>query len=588
MSRIERTVPAILLVMLLLTSTVGVAVAQETPTNSTSATTSDAENPGVNTDTTSTPSDSSEWSVERVTSIAQQPLDEVTVDSQAMANWYYEHKSSFSANQQVFVEAWLAWSNNPDNPPSGLHENIGNPEEGNDVIQRGGSSERTPSPELPGRAKYIDETVRITDYHISDRNDTVMFDFESTKDQRVRVIDFGAMMNNQGQVEYLVEVDEGASTVTLPATDYQGGTAMFIQSQQGSTFITEAEPPFLQDLKDYYLWIVLFGAVTACALYSVHWYLKRESVLSDYQPVEDHIVGSPSRDSLVKRLIQSDEDVDEGVRGVLSRYVSIRGSVIFLIQAVTAVYVLDALGVIQVALPSLSDEVKLGVGSVVIVYAFLAPKIMGPILNALYNPSLEFAAVLNPGTGAYDVLVAKLGTLSREYDTEGTPAPRRTRSTGIQAWLLLDIDTDENTAEHADDLRVSDTYDLDTEIPFELVDHQDVGVDDILSTKERAALAFSSMMDTLREARAVKNSLPGIKMQSYADASDEVAEGIARATSGTGIEGTLERVVPDYESKTEQIEESTGESQSDPGSTPDEGDVPDDGTAEDEGGEDSE
>lgn len=536
--------------------------------NTTTTTTTTTRSTTTTATTTTTTSDDggSEWSKARVLALIDDHVSRHSrIDIDRLETWYEAHRTEFSEVEQRYVEAWIEWYRSGEKPTDGLHPDLLPDQATSGQNQSYGVQPRSnlTVEDLSNGRRKVSDQVTVLAWEFDEQNSTWVGIVKVRGDSEdVSYIDFGSMASTGRYTASEATLPRGKHVVKLPAGSFEGTRLVTLADGQTGAVFKETEPPFLRYLKGYYLWLTLGAGVLGSALFSIKWYLRREKILQEFHPAAALISGNVRRSRLLNRFTdENDEDspadqYDDGVRGLLQRYASIRAIVSTALKTTVLLYVADLIGLIALPLPPIGDEAKLVIGGTAVVYLVAAPALLRPILEAAYDPTLEAVVRLDAQGRRIATYWAKKGVFAQDYEYDRHP-PTRETATGERAYLVSDIDRDDKRAEAAFEWQAEEVENIEglEREQVEYISGQQIGIDQILSDPKRAAIVIEDMLKEARNGKQLRKAFPFVRSKIALEEAKDVAIGINRAITGSSVEPILEDMIDSYESKEDQLED---------------------------------
>ena len=529
------------------------------PANNTTAT------PTAGNNTTTTPTDSgdgdSEWSKARILATVQDHIDRHSrVDVSAMESYYQNNKDDFSAVEQRYVEAWIEWYRTGDKPGDGLHPAL-LPQVGEDTR----ANETFSASDLDQGRREVSDSVRVLGFEFRQGSKQVVMVVEADAETTMTVMDSAGSYKTGQFIEREVQLREGRNYIKLPAQIHEGDQLITIRHGDGGAILKNDAPPLLQYEKNEYMWWAAGGIGLGMALMALMWFLRREKIYQRFRPAARLISGQVrTTGGLVNRFTgepddPEDDEFDDGIRGLIQRYASLRSLVWTGVKVAIVLYFFDLTGMIDLPLPQLGDETKIVAFFFVLGYSVVGPTLLKPILEAVYNPALEKIQLLDVDGSTNGGFWAKKGVFREDYDIEsetGASVPTRETSTGQRCYLLRSIDREEQTAEPAFSWQVEEVEEI-AGIDAEELDVQGrrVAIDQILADAKRAAFVIKDMAVEANNGKNIRKAFPLLQVKIAMEQARDIATGINRAVTGSSIEPVLDDMISSYDSKREEIED---------------------------------
>jgi hypothetical protein len=517
----------------------------------------------------STDGGGSEWSVGRVLALIDDPPGRhPNVDVDSLERWYDANKGEFSSTERRYVEAWLTWAQTGQRPTEGLHPDL-QPEV--DQQTRNGSApvygvipdSNVSGGDLERGQRPVSDEVTVMSWEFRDENDTwVGVVRVSDRSEELSYMDFGRMASTGQFTSESITVPRGTHVVRLPAGDFEGTRLVTLAEGDEGNVFREIEPPFLRSLKGYYLWVVLLAGAVGSSLYALRFYLSRERVLQRYHTAAALISGNVGRANLRNRFFGGDDpdeaestEEPDGVRGLIRRWLTLRKMVWTVVRVGALLYLADVVGILYLPLPPISDEIKLVVGGIAVVYVFIAPSLLRPILEAWYSPELESVVELDAYGRVIRTYWAKKGVFVEDYEYDSHPPTRETPE-GDTAYLVREFDRSNRVAEAAFEWQADQVEEIEG-IENEKVEFlgDRIAVDQIISDAESAAVVIKDMLQKAEDGRQLKKAFAFVRARDTMREARDIAVGINRAVSGSSVEDILADMIDTYEKREEEIED---------------------------------
>jgi hypothetical protein len=527
-----------------------------TTNETTTSTTTEPDNETTNETATS------DWSKARLLATVQDHVSRHSdVDVAEMEAWYQSNEDRFSTVEKRYVEAWIEWAKTGEKPLEGLHPSLIS-----DTVT--GESPTGPSnvtaADLDRGSKRVSDVVTVRGYEFSDGNMTMVV--HADKATTVTVSD-QARIQASGRFEVVeYRLEQGVNVIKIPAVTYEGDQMILVRDGMEGVPLQDEDPPFLQSVIAEYLWVSAGAVLLVTGLYSIQWFLRREKIYEQFRPAALLIAGQvQSGGGFVNRFVGDDDDekpddaYDDGIRGLIQRYASLRSIASTAVKVGLIAAVAHSIGWIDLPVPSMGDPAKIALSFAALTYLVGAPTVIKPVLEAVYNPNLEKIQVLDDTGKKSAGHWAKKGTFKSDYEVEESAkggVPTRVTTTGQTAYLVSDIDRDARKVTPAFAWQVEQVAEIDGLEDAEVDWMGDtIAIDQILSDPTNAAYVIQDMLVEARNGKELRKAFPFVRMRDSLDEAKEIAMGINRAVSGGSVEGILSDMIDSYESKQEQVEE---------------------------------